>query len=138
MSRIPLLAELEAGDIERLMPMLHAHNMPPNVEVIGQGAPGAAMFFIASGRVRMSTPDGVTSFQTGEFFGMVAMLENDLSRGSFITSSKCRLLKLYREDFHRLEVLAPSVAAHIRKTASERKQARDARVDWPAGPASHR
>ncbi len=137
MSRIPLLAELEAADIERLMPMLHAHNMPPNVEIIGEGAPGSAMFFIASGRVRMSTPERTASFQTGEFFGMVAMLENDLSRASFITSSKCRLLKLYREDFHRLEVVAPTVAAHIRKVADTRKQARDTRTGETAGPASH-
>ena len=133
MSRIPLLAELEATEIEQLMPLLHAHNMPPNVEIIGEGAPGAAMYFIASGRVRMNTQAGMKAFQTGDFFGMVAMLEHDLSRASFITSSKCRLLKLYREDFHRLEVVAPTVAAHIRKVACTRKQAREAQQSDATG-----
>ncbi len=34
MSRIPMLAELDAKEVAMVMPLLHAHNMPPNVEVL--------------------------------------------------------------------------------------------------------
>ena len=40
MSRIPMLANLDAEDVEQIMPLLHAHNLPPNFEVLAEGARG--------------------------------------------------------------------------------------------------
>jgi voltage-gated potassium channel len=62
-------------------------------------------------------------YSTGEFFGMVAMLEHDLNHAAFVSATKCRLLKLYREDFHRLEAASPAIAAHIRQVATARHAA---------------
>ena len=135
-TRIPLLAELDAEQVALVMPMLHAQYLPPNVEVINKGSPGAAMYFVASGRVRMHTATGDRNFGTGEFFGMVAMLANDLNNAAFITASKCRLLKLYREDFHRFEAASPAIAAHIRKVAEQRRVAAAAANAAPAADAS--
>ena len=36
----------------------------------------------------------------------------------------CRLLKLFRDDFHRLETTNPDIAAHIRATAARRRALR--------------
>lgn len=126
MSRIPLLAELEATEVADIMPLLHAHNLPPHVEVLGEGSHGDAMYFVASGRVRMSDHGRTREFGTGDVFGCVAMLENDINRGSFTTTSRCRLLKLHRADFHRLETKSPAVARRIREVASVRSVERDA------------
>lgn len=41
-----------------------------------------------------------------------------------MTASRCRLLKLFREDFHRLETTNPEIAAHIRATAARRRALR--------------
>ena len=125
MSRVPVLSELEATQVADIMPMLHAHNLPPNVEVVPKGAPGDAMYFVASGKVDHLHAEGRRTFQAGEFFGARTMLDNDIHPGSFITSSKVRLLKLHKEDFHRLEAKHPHLAAHIRKVA-ERQQAQAA------------
>lgn len=125
MSRIPLLAELDAREVSEVMPLLHAHNLPPNIEVMAEGAEGTAMYFIASGRVKMRRPDGEQIFQTGDFFGAVAMLDNDVQHGAFVTAAKCRLLKLHKEDFHRLETANAQIADRIRKTAAARKAARE-------------
>ena len=124
MSRIPLLAELDASEVGEIMPLLHAHNMPPNVEIIADGAEGNAMYFIAAGKVKRAHPTSEQVFGTGDFFGAVAMLDNDVHSGAFVTIAKCRLLKLHREDFHRLETANPQVAASIRKTAAARRDAR--------------
>ncbi len=75
MSRIPMLAELDASEVGEIMPLLHAHNMPPNVEVIAQGSEGDAMYFIAAGKVKLKHPEGEQLYGTGDFFGVVAMLE---------------------------------------------------------------
>ena len=83
------------------------------------------MFFVASGRVELEAPAYKQHFETGDFFGAVAMLDNDVSHGAFRTLGRCRLLKLYKEDFLRLEHANPDIARHIRRTALERLKARE-------------
>ncbi len=124
MSRIPLLAELEAREVSAIMPLLHAHNLPPNVEILGHETGGDAMYFIASGKVLMKSSTGEETFSQGDVFGVVAMLVRDREPGAFVTASKCRLLKLHREDFHRLETAKPEIAAHLRALAANRAASR--------------
>lgn len=125
MSRVPMLSGLEAAQVADIMPLLHAHNLPPNVEVVQKGAPGDAMYFVASGKVDHLHAEGRQTYSAGEFFGAHAMLDNDVHPGSFVTSSKVRLLKLHKEDFHRLEAAHPHVAEHIRKVAEGQTKAKD-------------
>lgn len=120
MSRIPMLAELDAKAVAAIMPVLHAHNYPPNMQVIAAGSPGDAVYFVASGRVFRRTADTVREYGTGDVFGTVAMLQGDLHEGNFHTATKCRLLKLHREDFLRLEVSHPDLARQIRGLSEER------------------
>ena len=122
MSRIPLLADLEAGVVEKIMPLLQAHNLPPNVEVLGEDQVGSAIFFIASGQVLLRSTEGERIYSKGDFFGVVAMLERDFTQGSFVTKSKCRLLKLHSEDFHRLETASPDIGELLRRKARERRE----------------
>jgi voltage-gated potassium channel len=121
MSRIPLLADLDASEVGQIMPLLHAHNLPPNVEVMAEGSEARAMYFIASGKIRMRSGEREAIYSAGDFFGVVAMLENDVHRGRFVTLSKCRLLKLHREDFHRLETANRQLAVNLRKEAAMRR-----------------
>ncbi len=138
MARIPLLASLDAQHVAEVLPLLHANNLPPNVEVIAPGSPGTAMYFIASGRVRLTTPDGDIDYATGDFFGVVALLDNDVNPGRFQTLTRSRLLKLYREDFHRLEAGNQAVGRHIRKVAAERRAARHLHTrEAPRGPSKN-
>lgn len=115
MSRVPILSGLEAKQAAEIMPLLQAQYLPPNAEVVSKGAQGDAMYFVASGKVEFNHDERRRTFSTGEFFGARAMLENNIHAGSFVTTTKTRLLKLERDDFHRIEVKAPNVAAHIRK-----------------------
>jgi voltage-gated potassium channel len=124
MARIPLLADLDATQVAEVLPMLHAQNLPPNVEVIAAGSPGTSMYFVASGGVHLAAPGGDAEYKTGDFFGVVALLENGENIGRFTTTSRSRLLKLYREDFLRLEASNPTIGAHVRKVAAERQAAR--------------
>jgi voltage-gated potassium channel len=117
MSRVPLLAGLDAKEAAEIMPLLQAHNFPPNVEIIRKGTPGDAMYFIASGKLAENGDDGSRTYVAGDVFGVAAVLDNDLHGGAVVTASKCRLLKLQREDFHRLAAAQPRVASHIRALA---------------------
>lgn len=117
MSRIPLLADLDAGEVGELMPLLHAHNMPPKSEILPAGLPARAMYFIASGKVRMQHPEADVVFEAGDFFGATVMITADAPSAPFITTTKCRLLKLHAEDYHRLELLNPRITDEIRRRA---------------------
>jgi len=131
MSRVPLLARLDAKEAAEIMPLLQAHNFPPNVEIIRRGTPGDAMYFIASGKLEAEGEDGPRTYAAGDVFGVGAMLDNDVHRGAVVTSSKCRLLKLHREDFHRLAARHPHVAVHIRKLADGLHGGRESDPDRP-------
>jgi voltage-gated potassium channel len=124
MSRIPMLAELDATEVAALMPLLHAANLPPHVEVIPAGSTGDAMFFIASGAIEMHHPDGDATYKAGDVIGVVATLAGDRHAGSFVTCARSRLLKLHREDFHRLAVANPAIAARLRRIGEQRSEAR--------------
>ena len=128
MSRIPLLADLDANQVAEIMPLFHAHNVPAKMEVIERGSKGTAVYFIASGKVEMVADDFTHVYATGDFFGIVAVLENDINHGSFRTLTRCRMLKLYREDFRRLEHVNPEVAKQIRSVGVARMRSREAHL----------
>ncbi|MDX2308866.1 MAG: cyclic nucleotide-gated ion channel [Hyphomicrobium sp.] len=116
MSRIPMLARLDAREVGEIMPYLHANNVPPKVEIIAAGEPSRAIYFIASGRIA-SVGSGARTFGPGECVGAQAMVLNDINALAFVTQTKCRLLKLHAEDFHRIEVANPGFADEIRRHA---------------------
>lgn len=122
MSRIPMFADLDASAVGTIMPLLHSHNLPPHVEILAEGGEGRAMYFIASGKVRARSGNDVETLGAGDVFGVVAMLDNDVQKATFVTASRCRLLKLHREDFHRLAVANPTVAASIREKAGTARE----------------
>ncbi|MEL6423797.1 MAG: cyclic nucleotide-gated ion channel, partial [Pseudomonadota bacterium] len=124
MSRIPLLAELDANAVAELMPHLHAHNYPPHWEVIHAGTRATSMYFIASGSVKLTTLAGEQKLSTGDFFGEIALIEEGVYDYSFTTTSKVRLPKLNYEIFLRLQSSSLQVADRIKAMAAARKQAR--------------
>ena len=120
-SRIPLLAELDTKEVEGMMKYLLAHNYAPNMEIIKAGSPGDAMYFIASGEVLLKSNHGDVTLTTGEFFGEIAMLENEDYEFPYTTVSNCKLLKLQREDFGVLSGTHPKIGEQIRAKAKERQ-----------------
>jgi CRP-like cAMP-binding protein len=55
----------------------------------------------------------------------VAFLEGSPNTSRAVTVTRCRLLKLYREDFHRLEAMNPAIGRQIRSTAERRRAERE-------------
>jgi len=79
---------------------------------------------VASGRVTRRAGDGPDQvYAKGDVFGVAAMLAHEPDAGPFVTDSKCRLLKLHREDFHRLETVSPEIARQLRRKADEGRPA---------------
>lgn len=122
MSRIPVFTDLDARDVGHLMPLLQAHNFPPNFEIVPEGASADAMFFVASGQVAERAVDtDPVHFKVGDVIGARPLFDHDVHPNPLVTKTRCRLLKLHREDFHRLEVTHPSLSARIRRATDVRE-----------------
>ncbi len=121
MSRIPLFADLDANAITEIMRYLNAHNYPARWEVIAPGAPGDAMYFVASGRIRRIVGEDEQTLVAGDFFGEVALLDHAVNEHPYATLTRCRLLKLDRAGFQRLHAAHPDIADEIRKVADRRR-----------------
>lgn len=121
MARIPLFAELDADEVAHIMPLLHAKSVSPYVEIIPDGGAGDAMYFIASGHVKQTSQAVTRDYRIGDFFGVTAMLDDGLNKGSYRAVTRTRLLKLYRDDFRQLELAAPPLAEHVRRVSEARK-----------------
>jgi CRP-like cAMP-binding protein len=67
----------------------------------------------------MMHPEGNIDFEAGDFFGATAMLLADAPSAPFITITKCRLLKLHAEDFHRMELINPNFCSEIHRRAAD-------------------
>lgn len=115
-SRVPFLASLEPKEAGQVLPLLHAQSLSANVEIVGKGASADAMFIIASGIVHHYNETETLTFKSGQCFGIDEMLAENVHVGPFITACKTRVLKLHRDDFHKLEVANPSLAERL-KTA---------------------
>lgn len=123
MSRVPALAGLDAKEAAEILPLLHAHILPANTEVARKGAPADAIYFVASGGIDQHGETENTTYSTGDVFGASCMLNDIVHPGHVFTSKKSRLLKLHKEDFHRIEARHPRVAEHIRRAARQRHKA---------------
>lgn len=120
MSRVPALSGLDAKEAAEILPMLHAHILPANTEVARKGTPADAIYFVASGAIDQHLEQEKARYTTGDVFGASCMLNNIAHPGHVFTSTKSRLLKLHKEDFHRIEARHPRIAEHIRKAARMR------------------
>jgi voltage-gated potassium channel len=115
-SRVPFLSALEAKEIAALMPLLQAQTLQPHVEVVAGGAPADAMYIIVSGRVDHQHEEAPRTLLSGECFGIDAMLTDSVHPAPFVTRAKTKILKLHRDDFHRLEVANPQLAQRLRQS----------------------
>ena len=113
LSRIPLFSQLNGKSIAVLLNYLQAHTYPPNWEVIREGDQGASMFFIASGEVMIERLDSAVTLYAGDFFGEVAMIDQEPYEFTYSTLTSTKILELSGDDYLRLCRAEPEICDHI-------------------------
>jgi len=133
LSRIPLFSQLNGKSIAELMNYLQAHTYPPYWEVIRAGDSGTSMFFIASGEVLIERADGSATLYAGDFFGEVAMIEQEPYEFTYSTLTSTKILELSGDDYLRLCRAEPEICDHIGAVAVARQFARKRGQSEPSG-----
>ena len=73
-SRVPLFAELDAGEISDIMQLLRAQVAEAGQVIVREGDTAHSMYFIAAGEVEVRLKKGKIRLGVGQFFGEVAVL----------------------------------------------------------------
>jgi voltage-gated potassium channel len=119
--RVPLFRELSPAEQAQIMDLLQSHRYPAGTILMKPGDPADAMYFIASGEVRIDRPgEPPLILKSGDHFGEVALLEQRRRKVRVVVQKHCNLLQLGAQDFEYLMATHPDIAEHIRRIAALR------------------
>ena len=93
--------------------------------VFAEFEPGNSLFFIQSGRVRITKIIGdkeksMAILSAGEIFGEMSILEQAPRSATAITEEACKLLELTKENFVQLSKVKPVIAIKLFKSLASR------------------
>jgi voltage-gated potassium channel len=121
-ARVPLFAELDAGEISDVMQLLRAQRAEAGDVIVRAGDPAHSMYFIAAGEVEIAVKGRKERLRlgVGQFFGEVAVLRRARRSATVTALSRVNLLVLDAQDLHALMQRDPRIAARIKDVAESR------------------
>lgn len=122
-SRVPLFATLDAGEIAEIMPYLHARTVQSGAMIFRRGEPAESMYFIASGEVEVELPNNPVRLGEGHLFGEMAVLRRSRRSASIRATQTTKLLVLDAADLYALIERNPDIGARIEAVAASRQPA---------------
>jgi CPA1 family monovalent cation:H+ antiporter len=130
LSKVPIFASLEEGQIAQLARTLTPELFPPGERIISAGEQGDRMFFIASGAVDVLVGLEPIRLKAGDFVGEMALLTDKPRNADVISAGYTNLLVLKRRDFDAL------LKAHLglREKIESIAHKREAENKRPASP----
>lgn len=122
-AKVPLFSRLGAKEVANIMELLQSHRFSAGEIIMRPGDPAEAMYFIASGEVRVEVGDKPSIIlREGDHFGEMALLEQRERRVAVVAVSDTHLLQLDAGDFEHLRTKHPALAEHIAQVAEERSR----------------
>jgi CPA1 family monovalent cation:H+ antiporter len=99
--RLDFFAGLDERHLESVQKLLRPRFTVPKELIVRKGAPGDAVFFIASGAAEVVFPDRRFPLGSGDVFGEMALLSGGPRQADVRALTYCRLLVLRKADFDR-------------------------------------
>jgi CRP-like cAMP-binding protein len=118
---VPLFADLSDESLKLVADHVAEFEARRGHLLAQPGQPGAGLFILLDGRVRVEISTGTVDLGPGEFFGELALLdEAAVHTGRVISDSDIRCLALSRDDFHELLESEPTIAVTMLKVLARR------------------
>ena len=132
--RVPLFAELSDAEIERVAELARERSYPRSSVILFEDDPGDALYVVVTGQVKVVLigEDGreviLSVLKEGNFFGEMALIDDEPRSAHVIAMEDANLLVLRREDFqHRLRE-APGMAVGLLRALSRRLREADDKI----------
>lgn len=119
LSKVTIFKKLTNDEIAQLVPFFLQKDYTKGSIIFEEGTYGSELFIVAGGEVAafIKLPDAslreVARFTTGDFFGDMAIFENDVRSATCIAQTDCTLLSLTASDFFTIINSHPSAAIKI-------------------------
>jgi uncharacterized membrane protein len=123
---IPMFEELSAEDLEQLASSVTERRFRAGETIFNQGDPGNEMFVVAEGHVNIHLPGeasrriSLKDVARGEYFGELALFDEQPRSASALATTNAKLLVLSRETLSQYLEKRPRAAMAILHTMSER------------------
>lgn len=117
--KVTIFKKLSQDEILQLVPFLSQKDYAKGSIIFNEGTYGSELFIVASGEVAafITLPDAsireVARFITGDFFGDMAIFENDVRSATCIAQTDCSLLLLTASNFFTIINSHPKAAIKI-------------------------
>lgn len=123
---VPIFAELSEVDIQALARLTTRRRYPKDTVVFFENEQGDTLFMILEGRVRVTIlgDDGreviLSVLGPGDFFGEIALLDNEPRSATAIAAEDSELLLLQRNEFQGAMSENPSISGALIRVLSAR------------------
>ncbi len=134
LQKVPLFGQLGPAELERVIDVTRERSYPKNSVILFEDDPGDALYVVAEGQVKVVLigEDGreviLSVLGEGEFFGEMALIDDEPRSAHVIAMEDSTLLVLRREDFQGLLKLQPGIALALLKELSRRLRRVDEKV----------
>lgn len=104
LKNIPLFSQLSKRDITSLFNIIHNRSYVAGEYVFHQGDPGIGLYIIREGEVRIERKleknevIPLAKFRDGDFFGELALVDNEKRSASAIAESDVKLAVIFKPD----------------------------------------
>ncbi|TMG79444.1 MAG: Crp/Fnr family transcriptional regulator, partial [Betaproteobacteria bacterium] len=127
-------SQLSAADLQRVVEVARDRTYPKNSVILFEDDPGDALFVVAKGQVKVVLigEDGreviLSVLGEGEFFGEMALIDDEPRSAHVIAMEDSTLYVLRREDFQGILEHAPGIGLALLRELSRRLRRVDEKV----------
>ena len=126
LQKVPLFSQLASPELQRVVEVARERSYPKNSVILFEDDPGDALYVVAKGQVKVVLigEDGreviLSVLGEGEFFGEMALIDDEPRSAHVIAMEDSALIVLRREDFQGILIHAPGIALALLKELSRR------------------
>ena len=119
LKKIPLFSTLSKRELKTISKFAHERVFETNEFVFRTGQPGAAMFIIKEGEVKIVKEISdrknieIVKLSTGSIFGELALLDSSPRSAGAIVSMPTKVIAIFREELNKLLETHPEIGGKI-------------------------
>lgn len=119
---IPLFADLSDQDRKQIAQWTDEVDIRQGEHLVHQGAFAHEFFVIVEGTASVTkNGDHITDLGAGDFFGEIALLEEERRTASVTATSPMKVIVMFGRDFRQMDQHMPHVAEKVRRALEERR-----------------